>query len=249
MDIYKWIIIIIAILLILWLINKNKYLEQFDASDKKAITTNPNTMTILRLMLKKIDTIFNQHNITYWMDGGTLLGAVRHQDIIPWDDDGDLSILSNDENKFLSTINKFYENGYGVSSYWGGYKIYPLGGLKIENQDYKYPFVDIFLVGKNTIETCLNKNPYICGKTNIYEYANDRVKKFWANHYHTESNLYPLLRYRFGNFTLVGPNNPIPYLNRAYGKDWRTVAQKSYDHATETPIDEIKFNIDEFNSL
>lgn len=41
-------------------------------------------------MLEAYDTICKKLNTTYYLCGGTLLGAVRHQGIIPWDDDIDL---------------------------------------------------------------------------------------------------------------------------------------------------------------
>lgn len=52
-------------------------------------------------MVKSFVSVCEKHNLTYYIMGGTLLGAVRHKGFIPWDNDVDMAMPRKDFNKLL----------------------------------------------------------------------------------------------------------------------------------------------------
>lgn len=63
-------------------------------------------------LLSVVDRICKENDIQYYAIGGTLLGAVRHQGFVPWDDDLDIAMLRKDYNRFLDIAQKELSGKY-----------------------------------------------------------------------------------------------------------------------------------------
>lgn len=110
-------------------------------------------------ILKFIDTICAKHGLTYWLCGGTLIGAMRHEGFIPWDDDIDIEMPMKDYKLFVEICKSELPEKYRLQThetdkfYFSPYaKIRDLNSIIQERTGidvfykFKGAFVDVFPV-------------------------------------------------------------------------------------------------------
>lgn len=93
-------------------------------------------------MLKYLDSLCRAHNLTYFLSGGTLLGAVRHKGFIPWDDDVDVMMPRPDYNRLMKIIRSHSHDRFAF--------------LTDTKEDYATPYLR--LMDKHT---CVLPNEYL----------------------------------------------------------------------------------------
>lgn len=83
-------------------------------ADNSLNETQEYILQVLREVLKVLDEL----EIPYFMQGGTMLGAIRHQGFIPWDDDVDLGIIREDYERLLQVVSDKLPENLELRTYW-----------------------------------------------------------------------------------------------------------------------------------
>lgn len=123
-------------------------------------------------ILDAVSEFCTRNQIKYWIEFGTLIGAVRHGGYIPWDDDIDIGMLREDYDRFLSTFNSENER----------YKVY-----SVENKpDFPYAFAKVLDLTTALYEPSREVGNKICINIDIFVFDNlpddeRKVKKMYDN--------------------------------------------------------------------
>lgn len=201
--IIKIIIIIIIYNVIIFTLNTTQNTKNI--KDISNITINE-----IYDLLQQIVCLFNNSETEYIMTGGTLLGAIRHHGLIPWDDDADLIVFNKTPKDILRILEPLRKSGIVSYEHIKGNIIVVKFDVNNSNAS-----IDIFF---------MKKSRNIMDNQKVYKYLFPFNIQY-VNEWFTEEELYPLKDYNFGPLILKGPNNYENFLDRTY-PNWKNTASK-----------------------
>lgn len=122
-------------------------------------------------ILKYVDSVCRKNNIKYSLIGGSLIGAIRHNGIIPWDDDIDIGLLPSEFEKLMECLKKEKNENYHL--------------LDVDmEQSYYYPFAKVIKSSTYGYEDNLKKIKDYGVYIDIFKYNNlpndkDEISRFY----------------------------------------------------------------------
>ena len=219
--------------------------KSVDENDYKIYKITERSKKVLMSMLELLVNKLNDSNISFFLIGGGLLGAFRHNDIIPHDDDIDLGMLDID-----------FESD-------AMYKIYDeLDGVDIIVDNVKYDLHSTFINGIMKFYcVCDSINEYGQYKGNpcidIFKHTieNDRVELYpphfrqqFKNCYFNINGFKPFQKIKFNKFELDIPANSLEHLKTYYGDECLEKVRVEIKDKTYSKISNKEFTIQEVNN-
>ena len=213
--------------------NNNKQLCKYNYVNKIKQINKKTTVNLAKL-INKISIFLDEYKIEYWLDGGTLLGAVRNGKIIPWDDDIDLAIPKESYEKLYNIVlnlqqDKLKNALYYVSKkhklkfYWSSKFI----DKSLSKSLYTLNYPAMLFVEHSDINV-----PYKCDLIMYFKENNKYITNYppWKDtYYYNIKDIYPLKNIKFENNYYKCVNNPIQYLNNGYWF-WKHIGVASHAH-------------------
>jgi lipopolysaccharide cholinephosphotransferase len=173
-------------------------------------------------LFRNVVEFFEEKEISYFIDGGTMLGVVRDKGQIKHDDDVDLGMLEPDMIKLLDNADELAQR-HQLSI------ILHLGIIKIENKNIWRVSNDDKGKIPVTIDILLYHKPEGLNRVQL---ALPEHRKLWRKCYHLDKDFEPFQKILYEDFLVNCVKNPIAYLQRYYGDDWTIPQDITYDTHT-----------------
>lgn len=191
-----------------------------------------------------IHDLFEEHGIEYWMDFGTLLGAVRTGENVEFDDDGDMGIFGKDEKRIISLKKRAAADGFCINPQWHMDRMNGKGRLQKEQDLIRFSrsenndiYVDLFpwrsikkgqggTWNQGTYNDGLLWNKF--GLNMPKAYPDWFTKQKSNNHRHFYGEFFS--RVKLHGKEMLAPRDPEAFLEMRFGSDWRIPQNKKVHH-------------------